>query len=73
MTTEVLRQVVFADNGAAASMPHVKHLSLITGGVPIILDGTCIGGIGVSGATSELDLRVAQTMSRAMTAAVPVT
>jgi glc operon protein GlcG len=32
----------------------------ITGGLPIVVDGKMVGGIGVSGATSEQDEQVAQ-------------
>ena len=30
------------------------------GGVPVLVDGECIGGVGVSGGDWETDLRIAQ-------------
>ncbi|MEK6244619.1 MAG: heme-binding protein [Pseudomonadota bacterium] len=30
------------------------------GGVPIVADGTCIGGVGVSGVQSQQDEQIAQ-------------
>lgn len=34
--------------------------SLLEGGLPIVVDGHCIGGIGVSGVKSEQDVQVAR-------------
>jgi len=37
-----------------------ERWTAMEGGVPIIVDGECIGGIGVSGGDWETDLRIAQ-------------
>jgi len=33
----------------------------VQGGVPIVVDGTCVGGVGVSGVQSHDDEKIAQT------------
>ncbi len=38
------------------------------GGVPIILEGQCVGGVGVSGGTGEQDAEVARAGIEALTA-----
>lgn len=35
-------------------------LTCIRGGLPLFVDGQCVGGIGISGGTEEEDLEVAQ-------------
>lgn len=57
-TTDV-RAFIASDEGSSLSMPHLADFSVIAGGLPIIVDGVCVGAIGVSGATAELDLKVA--------------
>ena len=59
-------------NGAAGQDLDVTHAlglalaagterwTAMEGGVPIMVDGECIGGIGVSGGDWETDLRIAQ-------------
>lgn len=37
----------------------VSGMSLLEGGIPIVLGGECVGGIGVSGATSPQDAEAA--------------
>jgi uncharacterized protein GlcG (DUF336 family) len=39
----------------------VTDMSLLEGGVPVLVEGGCIGGIGVSGATSQQDAQAALT------------
>ncbi|HSC69711.1 MAG TPA: heme-binding protein, partial [Candidatus Methylomirabilis sp.] len=39
------------------------------GGLPIIVEGHCVGGVGVSGGTGEQDAEVAQAGIRALTSA----
>ena len=34
-------------------------MSLLEGGVPVLVDGECVGGVGVSGATSQQDAQAA--------------
>ncbi|MBP5858559.1 heme-binding protein [Marivibrio halodurans] len=52
---------VFSD--AAKSDPsicHVGNMFAVPGGVPIVVDGTGIGGVGVSGAASNEDAEIAR-------------
>jgi len=51
---------VTSDQGSTISMPHLPNFSVIAGGLPVLVDGACVGAIGVSGATAELDLKVAE-------------
>ena len=37
----------------------VNDMTILEGGVPVLFDGACLGGVGVSGATSEQDAQVA--------------
>lgn len=37
----------------------VPDMSLLEGGVPVLVDGECVGGVGVSGATSQQDAQAA--------------
>ncbi len=41
------------------------------GGLPIMVDGECVGGIGVAGATWEEDERIAKVALNAVGAALP--
>lgn len=58
-TTDV-RAFIASDEGSSLSMPHLANFSVIAGGLPIVVDGVCVGAVGVSGATAEMDLAVAQ-------------
>lgn len=59
---------VTSDQGSTLSMPHLDNFSVIAGGLPVTVDGGCVGGIGVSGATAELDLKVAEAALAALQA-----
>jgi glc operon protein GlcG len=37
-----------------------ERWTAIEGGVPVLIDGQCVGGVGVSGAEAEADLRFAK-------------
>ena len=50
-----------ATGGAVTGLP---------GGLPIILDGTCLGGIGVGSGSGEQDIAVAEAALRAIGAEV---
>ncbi|GAO52934.1 heme-binding protein [Novosphingobium sp. MD-1] len=58
--TTGVRAFIASDEGSSLSMPHLADFSVIDGGVPILVDGVCVGAVGVSGATAELDLKVAE-------------
>lgn len=42
------------------AMVTIADTVMVQGGLPIIVEGMCIGGVGASGATSEIDEQVAQ-------------
>ncbi len=52
----------FGDRLAAGAtyLLKVPDLAPFDGGVPILIDGECIGGLGISGATAEQDGQVAR-------------
>lgn len=58
--TKLLQDAV-ANGGAALRLLAVDGLLPLEGGIPIIVDGKIIGGIGVSGVTSAQDAEAAQT------------
>lgn len=59
---------VTGDQGSTISMPHVDNFSVVAGGLPVMVGGACVGGVGVSGATAELDLKVAEAAVGALQA-----
>ena len=64
--TAYLHGFVTSDPGSAMTMPHLDNFSAIAGGVPVTVDGACVGAIGFSGATAELDLKVAEAAVAAL-------
>jgi uncharacterized protein GlcG (DUF336 family) len=46
----------------------LRGASLVEGGLPLVIDGKIIGGIGVSGVTSEQDGQIAKAGVDAMAA-----
>ncbi len=50
-------------------LPARERLVLFGGGLPVLLDGRCLGGIGVSGGSEEQDEACAEAGLRAMQAA----
>jgi glc operon protein GlcG len=57
---------VIAAGGAGLRLLAVKDITPLEGGLPIILDGTIIGAIGVSGALSSQDAQVARAGAAAV-------
>ena len=53
-------QDLIAQGGAKLRLLNLTGASLLEGGVPIIHDGKIIGGVGVSGVTSQQDAQIAQ-------------
>jgi len=47
--------------GGQVSMLKMPGVLPVEGGLPIMADGTCVGGIGVSGAQSDEDAQIART------------
>ena len=48
------------DPSLVAGLPHFSRATTVGGGLPIILDGEIIGGIGVGGGTVEQDIECAR-------------
>ena len=66
--TAFVKDFVTSDHGSTISMPHVANFSVIAGGIPVMVEGACVGAIGVSGASADLDLKVAEAAVAALTA-----
>lgn len=60
--TSGVHQFITSDAGSLLSMPHVDNFSAIAGGLPIRADKSAVGAVGVSGASTELDLKVAEAV-----------
>ncbi len=56
--TKALQDAI-AGGGAGLRLLALNNATPLEGGVPIIVDGKIVGGIGVSGVTSEQDAQVA--------------
>lgn len=57
--TKALEDAI-AGGGAGLRLLAVEGITPLEGGIPIIVDGKIIGGIGVSGVTSQQDAQVAK-------------
>jgi uncharacterized protein GlcG (DUF336 family) len=57
--TKALEDVIAA-GGAGLRYFTVPDVNLMEGGVPIVVDGKVVGGIGVSGVFSKDDAQIAQ-------------
>lgn len=58
----------FAGGGAGARVISLRGASLVEGGLPLVVDGKIIGGIGVSGVASDQDSVVAKAGTDAVAA-----
>ena len=56
--TKVLQDLV-AQGGANLRLLNIGY-SVLEGGIPIVVDGKIIGGVGVSGVTSQQDAQIGQ-------------
>ena len=57
--TKVFQDLV-GQGGANLRLLNLTGGSVLEGGIPIVVDGKIIGGIGVSGVTSQQDAQIAQ-------------
>lgn len=64
--TAAVMNFVTSDQGSTISMPQVANFSVIAGGLPIMVNKACVGGIGVSGASADIDLKVAEAAVAAL-------
>ena len=59
--TAVLEKAANGDSAKAARIALVSSpLTLMEGGVPILVDGVCVGAVGVSGVRSDQDAQIAK-------------
>ena len=65
--TKVFQDLV-AGAGAGTRVLNLRGASSVEGGLPIVVDGKIVGGIGVSGVTSEQDGVVAKAGADALAA-----
>lgn len=56
--SKVYEDIIAAGRNAFLSAPEIK--GLLEGGVPIMVDGQCVGAIGVSGVKSAEDAQIAK-------------
>jgi len=63
--TKVFQDLV-AQGGANMRLLRLAGASPLEGGIPLILDGKIVGGIGVSGMTSEQDAQIAKAGAEAL-------
>jgi uncharacterized protein GlcG (DUF336 family) len=63
--TKVFQDLV-GQGGPNLRLLRLTGASVLEGGIPIVADGKIIGGIGVSGMTSEQDAQIAQAGIEAM-------
>jgi glc operon protein GlcG len=63
--TKALEDVI-AGGGAGLRYFTVPGVNLMEGGVPIVIDGKIVGGIGVSGVDSKDDAQIAQAGAAAV-------
>lgn len=66
-TTKVVQDLV-AGGGAGLRLLGLRGMSPVEGGIPLIVDGKIIGGIGVSGVNSDQDGVVAKAGADALAA-----
>lgn len=64
--TAGVHQFVSSDAGSLLSMPHVANFSTVAGGLPFRSSDRCVGAVGVSGATAEIDAKVAEAAAAAL-------
>jgi uncharacterized protein GlcG (DUF336 family) len=55
------------DPALVAGVPHIPRIVTFGGGLPILIDGAVVGGIGVSGGSVEQDIACAQAAFDAIT------
>ena len=58
--TQELYSAIKDDQSLVVGLSHFARATMVGGGLPIVIDGTVIGGIGVGGGTVEEDVACAQ-------------
>lgn len=60
MASAVLADTLNGQPARAASFAHFESVGLLGGGMPVLVGGELVGGIGVGGSTEEHDIVCAQ-------------
>ena len=58
--TKVFQDLI-AQGGANLRLLNLSGASMLEGGIPIVVDGKIVGGVGVSGVTSQQDAQIGQS------------
>ena len=66
MSKSAALEDVIARGGADLRYFTVPNVNFMEGGVPILVDGKIVGGIGVSGVDSKDDAQIAQAGANAV-------
>jgi glc operon protein GlcG len=59
-TSQRLYDVVKDDDALRTGLAHAPRMTLLGGGVPIVVGGAVVGAIGVGGGTIDQDIVVAE-------------
>ncbi len=60
LPSEDLKQITDANPVVAADLVKNPDICAVPGGVPIVVNGQCVGGLGVSGGSGEQDRALAR-------------
>ena len=60
MGTEDLYQMLKDDQSLVVGLSHFSRATMVGGGLPVVIDGEVVGGIGVGGGSVEQDVACSQ-------------
>ena len=60
MGTEDLYQMIKDDQSLVVGLSHFSRATMVGGGLPVVIDGEVVGGIGVGGGSVEQDVACSQ-------------
>ncbi len=60
ISTEAFYEAIKDNQGVLLGLSELPGSIMVPGGLPVIVDGECVGGIGVSGGLQEEDVACAQ-------------
>ena len=71
MGTEDLYQMLKDDQSLVVGLSHFSRATMVGGGLPVVIDGEVVGGIGVGGGSVEQDVACSQAGLDALKAQTP--
>ena len=71
MGTEDLYQMIKDDQSLVVGLSHFSRATMVGGGLPVVIDGEVVGGIGVGGGSVEQDVACSQAGLDALKAQTP--